>query len=286
MKSFIKIIDPGYYTSIQDLGRYGYREMGFPVSGPMDYNSFTNANKLVGNSSNEAVLESTLKGPKILFSSSCIVAVTGADVSIYKNGNPVELNKSFHCELGDILEIGVVKKGFRNYIGFGGGIFPEKVFGSYSQYHPITIDSNIKKGQNFLINTINRSLEHKKIKIKKLDFNQTIEVYKGPFWDKIENSLKNKILNSEFKIGSNNRMAYVLSGIDLKNKISLLSTSVMPGTVQLTPKGDLLVVMRDGQVTGGYPRILQVTEDSQSKISQFATGKLIRFKLVNMVCLT
>lgn len=91
---------------------------------------------------------------------------------------------------------------------------------------------------------------------------------------------------AEIENNANNRMAYVLSGIDLKNKISLLSTSVMPGTVQLTPKGDLLVVMRDGQVTGGYPRILQVTEDSQSKISQFATGKLIRFKLVNMVCLT
>ena len=60
MKSFIKIIDPGFHTSIQDNGRYGYRRLGFPVSGPMDKYSFTTANKLVGNFKDEAVLEKYL----------------------------------------------------------------------------------------------------------------------------------------------------------------------------------------------------------------------------------
>ena len=74
-------------------------------------------------------------------------------------------------------------------------------------------------------------------------------------------------------------MAYRLSGGCLENKISSPSASVIPGTVQLTPKGELIIVMRDGQVSGGYPRILQLTENSQSILSQFKTGKVIKFKI-------
>ena len=112
-----------------------------------------------------------------------------------------------------------------------------------------------------------------------MSFDSKLKVFEGPYWNNLENELKNKILNTEFKIGSNDRMAYRLSGGVLENKISSFSASVMPGTVQLTPKGDLIVVMRDGQVTGGYPRILQLTENSQSLLSQFRTGKVISFEI-------
>ena len=112
-----------------------------------------------------------------------------------------------------------------------------------------------------------------------MKLNNVLEVYQGPFWNKLDNQLKNKIEKSEYTIGSNNRMAYILSGIGLKNEISTHSRSVIPGTVQLTPNGELIIVMRDGQVTGGYPRILQLTENSQSKLAQLGTGKLITFKI-------
>ncbi len=75
-------------------------------------------------------------------------------------------------------------------------------------------------------------------------------------------------------------MAYRLTGSLPKNKISTPSAPVLPGTVQLTPNGDLIIVMRDGQVTGGYPRILQLTEKSQSDLSQFTNGKLINFRII------
>ena len=119
MKSSIKIIDTGFYTSIQDNGRFGYRGIGVPVSGPMDYFSFNKANSLVENYNYEALLESTFRGPKILFSGNCKVAVTGAEVVIRKNDKLMKLNEPFLCELGDVLDIGVVKNGFRNYISLG-----------------------------------------------------------------------------------------------------------------------------------------------------------------------
>ena len=279
MKSSIKIIDSGFYTSIQDRGRYGYRGIGVPVSGPMDYFSFNKANLLVENYNSEALLESTFKGPKILFSGNCKVAVTGAEVIIKKNDELMKLNESFLCELGDVLDIGVVKNGYRNYISFRGGLTNEKKFGSYSQYYPITSKGTVNKGQNILLKGSKKNIKTNSILTKKMKLNNVLDVYQGPFWNNLNNQLKNKIENSEYKIGSNNRMAYILSGIGLENEISTHSKSVIPGTVQLTPNGELIVVMRDGQVTGGYPRILQLNETSQSKLAQFGTGKSITFKI-------
>ena len=279
MKSSIKIIDTGFYTSIQDNGRFGYRGIGVPVSGPMDYFSFNKANSLVENYNYEALLESTFRGPKILFSGNCKVAVTGAEVVIKKNDELMKLNEPFLCELGDVLDIGVVKNGFRNYISFRGGLTNEKKFGSYSQYYPITSNGTVAKGQNIFLKGSEKNIHTNHISTKKMKLNNVLEVYQGPFWNKLDNQLKNKIEKSEYRIGSNNRMAYILTGIGLKNEISTHSRSVIPGTVQLTPNGELIIVMRDGQVTGGYPRILQLTENSQSKLAQLGTGKLITFKI-------
>ena len=110
-------------------------------------------------------------------------------------------------------------------------------------------------------------------------FDGYIDVFKGPDWEIINNLTKKKLVDQEFIIGSNNRMAYILSGLNIKNRLSILSSSILPGTVQLTPNGDLIVVMRDGQITGGYPRILQLTEMSQSKLSQCFLGQKIVFKI-------
>ncbi len=279
MKSSIKIIDTGFYTSIQDIGRFGYRGIGVPVSGPMDYFSFNKANSLVENYNSEALLESTFRGPKILFSGNCNVAVTGAEVIIKKNDELMKLNEPFLCELGDVLDIGVVKNGFRNYISFRGGLTNEKKFGSYSQYYPITSKGTVFKGQNIFLKGSKKNIQTNYMSSKKMKLNKVLEVYQGPFWNNLDNQLKNKIEKSEYTIGSNNRMAYILSGIGLENEISTHSRSVIPGTVQLTPNGELIIVMRDGQVTGGYPRILQLTENSQSKLAQLGTGKLVTFKI-------
>ena len=279
MKSHFKIIEPGFYTSIQDGGRYGYRNLGLPVSGPMDRNSFDVANKLVDNFNNEAVLESTLKGPTLLFSGPCFIAVSGAITPIFKNGKLIKLNQTFFCDIGDVLKIGVVEKGFRNYISFSGGIQKSKIFGSICQYFPITKNPTIKKGQIIMLKKLIRKRKLKTNSSKNLSFNKNLIAYRGPYWNNLNSELKLKILQTEFTIGSNDRMAYRLSGGCLENKISSPSTSVIPGTVQLTPKGELIIVMRDGQVSGGYPRILQLTENSQSILSQFKTGEVIKFTI-------
>ncbi|WP_408034063.1 hypothetical protein [Tenacibaculum sp. 1_MG-2023] len=60
----------------------------------------------------------------------------------------------------------------------------------------------------------------------------------------------------------NNRMGYRLNETIDNELSSILTSAVLPRTVQLTPSGKLIILMRDCQVTGGYPRILQLTETS------------------------
>ena len=62
----------------------------------------------------------------------------------------------------------------------------------------------------------------------------------------------------------------------------MLTSSVLPGTVQLTPSGKLIILMRDCGVTGGYPRILQLTETSINRLSQKTTNDTFKFKLVDL----
>ena len=74
----IEVLNPGFYTSIQDLGRKGFRKYGVPVSGAMDWTSAVYANQLLGNTPNCAVLEITLIGPELRFRQNTQIAITGA----------------------------------------------------------------------------------------------------------------------------------------------------------------------------------------------------------------
>ena len=75
-------------------------------------------------------------------------------------------------------------------------------------------------------------------------------------------------------------MAYQLQE-SLENSLEpILTSGVLPGTVQLTPSGKLIILMRDCQTTGGYPRVLQLKESAINILAQKYTGQQIRFKLV------
>ena len=112
--------------------------------------------------------------------------------------------------------------------------------------------------------------------------NKNIKVFRGPEFNCLNKESINKLKNQEFSIGINNRMAY-----NLKEKIeagvnSIISSGVIPGTVQLTPSGQIIILHRDCQTTGGYPRILQLAEKSLNNLAQLRTGDKIKFELVSL----
>src|SRR3977135_4757485 len=53
----IKVLKPGLSTTVQDLGRPGYYNIGIPLSGGMDRHALAAANLLVGNAEGAGVVE-------------------------------------------------------------------------------------------------------------------------------------------------------------------------------------------------------------------------------------
>ena len=92
--TLILVVKGGWFTTVQDLGRYGYQQYGVPVAGAMDCFSATVANRLVGNPDDAAVLELTLEGPELQFQRDTVVAITGADLSPTIDSSSISLWES------------------------------------------------------------------------------------------------------------------------------------------------------------------------------------------------
>ena len=114
----IRVLKSGMMTTVQDLGRTGYQSQGFSVSGVMDVRSFKIANLLLDNPENEAVLEFSLIGPTLQFTSETIIAITGGDFQPTINGEAAPMYTAIYMNKGDILKFGSARTGSRGYLAF------------------------------------------------------------------------------------------------------------------------------------------------------------------------
>jgi allophanate hydrolase subunit 2 len=134
----IEVIKSGLYSTIQDLGRFGFENYGVPISGSMDQFSSIISNKLLGNKDQDAVMEITMTGPVLKFLEKTKISITGADISPSINNNPVKLNVVHDINKGDLLSFGKLKYGIRSYLSVSGGFSTKEVMGSKSMYPNIT----------------------------------------------------------------------------------------------------------------------------------------------------
>ena len=278
----IKVIKEGLFTTIQDIGRFGYKNIGVPVSGAMDQTSAKLANLLLGNDESLAVLEMTLVGPTLEFMNDTYISITGADMNPSLNKQKVLQNKPLFVNKGDILYLSHSSNGMRSYLGIKGGFNSEKKLGSKSFYRGITKREKLIKNDKIKFSKVTSSpmKMNKSINDFKINRKNKINVFKGPEFDLLDSNSKDIIFNTDFTIGINNRMGYNLVE-PIENSISsIISSPVMPGTVQLTPSGRLIILCRDCQTSGGYPRVLQLDKSSMDSLSQKTIGETIKLKLV------
>lgn len=282
----LEVLKAGFYDSIQDLGRLGYQQYGVPTSGVMDVFSASKANNLLGNDIKEAVMEITMTGPILKFQCNTAICITGADLSPSLNGTPFKINAVQKIVKGDTLAFGKLKYGYRSYLSVLGGFKTESVIQSRSMYQSITKQFKIHKNDKFDIvaePSLGFIKKHASIKWDDTFFEtKIIHVFKGPEFDQLFDSQIEQLLSSDLTVSkNNNRMAYQLEE-KVENKLEPILTSlVMPGTVQLTPAGNLIILMRDCQTTGGYPRIFQLEEKSLDILSQKYVGQKIKFQLIS-----
>lgn len=130
----LEILTPGLATTVQDRGRFGYYRFGIPQGGSMDQYSAALANRLVGNTPDDAVLECTYMGPSIKTDADAVIAVTGAPIEVKVNGEVVDQYSRIELVAGDELSFGMLRGGSKFFIAIAGGIDVPEALGSRSTY--------------------------------------------------------------------------------------------------------------------------------------------------------
>jgi allophanate hydrolase subunit 2 len=160
----IEILDPGYYITIQDLGRFGYSNYGVPQSGCMDIVSAKNANLLLSNSINEPLFEICIMGGKFLFKKEAKISLSGALFEVLLNNKEVSNDLLIEVHKGDVLSFGRAIKGNRIYLAVKGGIVCKSVMGSSSMYRGISEDFIVRKKDVFKFSqNPSKNLSHEKV---------------------------------------------------------------------------------------------------------------------------
>lgn len=281
MEAEIEVLSPGLFSTIQDPGRFGFMKFGVPVSGAMDKYASRICNLLLGNEIEAAVMEITLQGPKLKFHQELTICLSGADLDASLNDRSVKRNEILKIKNDDVLKFGRRRSGFRAYLGVSGGFDTETVMNSRSWYDGLTEEFKLEKGMRLSVKSSSLTPQptHSSIKVDEDYLNETeIKVFLGPEFEELSKEQQGNLFDQIFNIGgSSNRMAVRLSE-NFSNELSAIITGpVIPGTVQLTPAGNIIVLMQDCQTTGGYPRILQLSEYGKQVLSQKMPGEKIQF---------
>lgn len=280
----IKVLHPGIYSSIQDSGRNGFSKFGVPVSGAMDFYSHQIGNILLKNRKDSASIEITFGKAKFLFEKDTFICLSGANFSPSIDDSPIEMKTVYEVSSGSILSFGERKYGVRTFLAVQGGFLTETVLKSKSFFSNITSKNRLEKG-DLLPFSIKKPYENRgfsKMKVLEELFNSIqLDCFPGPEFYLLNSNEKERLFQ-EFTVSKdNNRVSYNLEEV-LENKLPpIITSSVLPGTVQLTPSGQLIVLMKDCQVTGGYPRILQLSEFSIAVLSQKMAGEKLAFSITS-----
>ncbi|MFK4329906.1 antagonist of KipI [Bacillus sp. RC240] len=302
----VEVLHAGMFTTVQDLGRSHYQQYGVPVGGAMDKNALRMINMLVGNEENEAGLEITIMGPKMLIKKTTLLAIGGADMEPLLNGERIPLWRPILAEEGSMLCLGKAKSGCRVYVTFAGGINIDCTMGSKSTYIRAALGGiegrMLKKGDYFQIGTgaevasrfIQNLQEEKRIKTKWAICNDALPKYKKhPIlrvitdfeYDQFTEESIKSFFSKEYKVSNYaDRMGYRLDG-DVLNRveeIEILSSPVTFGTIQVPNGGQPIILMADRQTTGGYPRIGNVISVDLPLLAQLKPGDYVTFEKITM----
>jgi biotin-dependent carboxylase-like uncharacterized protein len=255
--------------------------MGVPVSGAMDQHAASLANALLENSETDALIEITMSGPVLEFLSPTYIAITGANLSPNLNGEEVKMHSVHKVLKGATLTFGKHIDGLRGYLGVKGGLLTDSILHSRSYYKPVTPASRLKDGDEIPyqeVSDFKPKITH--IITENIDKVSLLKVSKGPEYDILSKKEQLDLFGKSFTIAKeNNRMAYQLERTLDTHTRSMLTSATLPGTVQITPAGKIIILMRDGQTTGGYPRILQLSDEAINVLAQKTFGDEISFQL-------
>ncbi len=289
----VLIVKPGILSTVQDLGRVGYRQFGINPGGVMDRTAARAANMLVGNNESDAVLEMHFPAAEILFEKPCDFAISGADLSPELDGEPISNWRTYSADQGSTLRFTGKTMGNRAYLAVCGGLAVESWLGSASTNlsagvggqngrkleagDRLSFGAERASGQMFAATISTKLIPHYSVF-------PTVRISEGAEYDLLGDASRASLEEHNFTISNNsNRMGFRLVGepLLLKTPIEMLSSAVSFGTIQLLPDGQIIVLMADHQTTGGYPRIAHVIERDLPVLAQLGGGDKVAFHLIS-----
>jgi biotin-dependent carboxylase-like uncharacterized protein len=298
------ILEPGLSTTVQDQGRIGYYRFGIPQGGSMDQYSASLANRLVGNTRKEAVLECTYVGPRITLTADAIVAVTGAPVDVMVNGEVRPQYERLELNKGDEIKFGVIRGGTKYFIAVHGGIDVPEVLGSRSTY-PIGAIGGVngravaagdsiafgKKIDNGLP-TITSIPENER---PQFGGSVTVRVLMGLYNHNLsDNGVKN-FLNEEWTltpIADRMGLRYSGPGVEWKDReqpfgagqdpSNIVDAGYAVGSIQIPGGTQPIILHRDAVSGGGYAMVATVISADMDLVARSMPGTKTRFESVTM----
>jgi antagonist of KipI len=289
MKVF-HVLKPGFFTTVQDMGRYGYLSYGVPISGAMDTFSFTAANLLVENNPNDAGLEITLIGPELQALTRTQIAVTGGAISVKINCQDVKMWQTLNIEEGDTISFGKMESGCRAYLSARGGINTPLMLGSRSTFLRGGFGGikgrQLKAGdviEGFVCSSLKFGHRMPETLLPQFTNHVKAHVIMGPQTDMFTEKGINTLLSNWYIVTLDaDRMGYRLEGppIEHKTKADIVSDALLPGAIQVPKNGQPIVIMRDAQTTGGYPKIAVIVATDISLLGQAKPNDTVEFSKI------
>lgn len=280
------------FTTVQDTGRYHYLRYGVPISGGMDVFSLVLANVLVGNNPNDACVETTLIGPELQALARTQVAITGGTGSPKINGSSASMWQTLEIREGDVVSFGRMENGCRSYLSIRGGINTPLVLGSRSTF----VRGGFGGVEGRQLKTAD-TIEGFDAPLLEVEYSTPEELqprftgdYKaqvvlGPQADMFTARGISTFLSSPYKVTLEaDRMGYRLEGplVEHKGKADIVSDALLPGAVQVPKNGKPIMIMRDAQTTGGYPKIAVAATPDVSLLGQVKPNDTIEFSKVTV----
>lgn len=291
----ITIQKKGIQTTIQDLGRNGFRKFGINPNGAMDKTATRLINILQENKEKEAILEMHFPAPEIKFNENAIFALGGANFAAKLNDKRIENWQIHYAEKDSVLKFTDKIKGNRCYLSVKGGFKVEKWLESSSTNLTAEIGGfdgrMLEKDDTIFFNSkFKFQISKPKQKIARSIIPRyskfpTLRFISGAEFSELTALSELNFLDENFKISKNsNRMGFQFDGkpLHLLNELELVSSAVDFGTIQLLPNGQLVILMADHQTTGGYPRIGQIIEKDLPLIAQLGAGDAVGFQKISI----
>jgi antagonist of KipI len=295
----IKVVSAGFLTTVQDLGRRTARQFGVTPGGALDRQAMRVANILAGNDENAAGIEVTFGGMRLEFSDTRFVAWCGAHFSARIGDRTIPAGRRARIAPGESFAIGPAGEGCRGWLAIAGGIDLPLVLGSratdlrggfgglegraLSDGDRLPLgSSSLPSGGGELLSSWAASRDW----ISPAQRAPVLRIVRGTDWHRFDEKTLARLTTQTFQISAqSDRMGLRLEGSELArmDREDLISEAVTPGTIQVPPSGQPIVLLGDCQTVGGYPKIAHVITVDLPFAAQLHTGNTVRFREISLL---